>query len=239
MALAIKAGENDFSETVIMPGDPLRAKFIVENYFDSFVEVNKIRNMYGYTGEYKGERISVMAHGMGIPSVSMYAYELIKYFSVKNLIRIGSCGSVKDDINLRDIIIAMGASTDSKVNRDRFKGHDFAALADFSLLEKVVMTARDKNINVKVGNVFSCDLFYGTDTEVFNILEKYGILGVDMEVAGLYSVAAELGAKAVAILTTTDHIKKGDMLSTEDRELSLCEMIELALDTAVNIQEAK
>lgn len=235
MALAIKANPNDFAETIIMPGDPLRAKFIAETYLTDAVEVNTVRNMLGYTGYYKGKRLSVMAHGMGIPSISMYAYELIKDFGVKNLIRIGSCGSVRDDINLMDIVIAMGASTDSKVNRDRFKGNDFAAIADFSLLETAVNTARQQEIDVKVGNLFTCDLFYGPDPDLFNVLENYGIVGVDMEVAGLYAVAAELGANALGILTTTDHIKNGGMLTIEERELSLHQMIELALNTAIEI----
>ncbi|MGF1764722.1 purine-nucleoside phosphorylase [Aliivibrio kagoshimensis] len=235
MAVAIKANPNDFAETIIMPGDPLRAKYIAETYLTDAVEVNNVRNMLGYTGMYKGKRLSVMAHGMGIPSISMYAYELIKDFGVKNLIRIGSCGSVSDDIQLMDVVIAMGASTDSKANRERFKGHDFAAIADYHLLETAVNTARKQQLNVKVGNLFTCDLFYGPDPDIFQVLEKYGIIGVDMEVAGLYSVAAELGAKALGILTTTDHIKNGGMLTIEERELSLHQMIELALDTAIEL----
>ncbi len=235
MALAIRSNPGDFADTVIMPGDPLRAKYIAEKYLENAVEVNNVRNMLGYTGTYKGKRISVMAHGMGIPSISMYAYELINEFSVKNLIRIGSCGSVRDDIELMDIVVAMGASTDSKTNRDRFKGHDFAAIADYTLLETAINKAREKELNIKVGNLFTCDLFYGPDPELFDVLEKYGIVGVDMEVAGLYAVAAELGAKALGILTTTDHIKNGSKLTIEQRELSLHQMIELALETAIEL----
>ncbi|MGY5540484.1 purine-nucleoside phosphorylase [Vibrio brasiliensis] len=235
MALAIRSNPGDFADTVIMPGDPLRAKYIAEKYLENAVEVNNVRNMLGYTGTYKGKRISVMAHGMGIPSISMYAYELINEFSVKNLIRIGSCGSVRDDIELMDIVVAMGASTDSKTNRDRFKGHDFAAIADYTLLETAINKAREKELNIKVGNLFTCDLFYGPDSELFDVLEKYGIVGVDMEVAGLYAVAAELGAKALGILTTTDHIKNGSKLTIEQRELSLHQMIELALETAIEL----
>ncbi len=235
MALAIKSNPGDFAETIIMPGDPLRAKFIAEKYLEDAVEVNNVRNMLGFTGTYKGKRLSVMAHGMGIPSISMYAYELIKEFGVKNLIRIGSCGSVRDDINLMDIVIAMGASTDSKTNRDRFEGNDLAAIADYELLETAVNTARAKKLDVKVGNVFTCDLFYGPNPDLFGTLEKYGIVGVDMEVAGLYAVAAELGAKALGILTTTDHIKNGGLLTIEEREVSLNQMIELALDTALEL----
>ncbi|WP_367987839.1 purine-nucleoside phosphorylase [Vibrio sp. NTOU-M3] len=235
MALAIRSNPGDFAETVIMPGDPLRAKYIAEKYLENAVEVNNVRNMLGYTGSYKGKRLSVMAHGMGIPSISMYAYELINEFGVKNLIRIGSCGSVRNDIELMDIVVAMGASTDSKTNRDRFKGHDFAAIADYTLLETAVNKAREKELNIKVGNLFTCDLFYGPDPELFDVLEQYGIVGVDMEVAGLYAVAAELGAKALGILTTTDHIKNGGKLTIEQRELSLHQMIELALETAIEL----
>lgn len=162
MAVAIQASANDFAETIIMPGDPLRAKFIAEHYLSQAREVNSVRNMLGYTGEYKGKRISVMAHGMGIPSISMYAYELIQDFGVKNLIRIGTCGAVRDDVSLMDVVIAMGASTDSKVNRDRFYGNDTAALADWHLLASAVKTAERLQLPVKTGNVFTADLFYTT-----------------------------------------------------------------------------
>ncbi|MGQ5486051.1 purine-nucleoside phosphorylase [Photobacterium damselae subsp. piscicida] len=225
----------DFAETVLMPGDPLRAKFIAETYLEDAKEVCNVRNMFGYTGTYKGHKISVMGHGMGIPSCSIYVHELIKDFGVKNVIRIGSCGAVHDDVKLMDVIIGMGASTDSKVNRVRFNNHDFAAIADFHLLETAVNQARSQNVPVRVGNVFSADLFYSPEVDLFDKMEKLGILGVDMEAAGIYGVAAELGAKALTILTVSDHIKRGEKLSSEDRQKSFNDMMNVALETAVNL----
>ncbi|MGR5227796.1 purine-nucleoside phosphorylase [Photobacterium damselae] len=231
----INAEFGDFAETVLMPGDPLRAKFIAETYLEDAKEVCNVRNMFGYTGTYKGHKISVMGHGMGIPSCSIYVHELIKDFGVKNVIRIGSCGAVHDDVKLMDVIIGMGASTDSKVNRIRFNNHDFAAIADFLLLETAVNQARSQNVPVRVGNVFSADLFYSPEVDLFDKMEKLGILGVDMEAAGIYGVAAELGAKALTILTVSDHIKRGEKLSSEDRQKSFNDMMNVALETAVNL----
>lgn len=231
----INAEFGDFAETVLMPYDPLRAKFIAETYLEDAKEVCNVRNMFGYTGTYKGHKISVMGHGMGIPSCSIYVHELIKDFGVKNVIRIGSCGAVHDDVKLMDVIIGMGASTDSKVNRIRFNNHDFAAIADFHLLETAVNQARSQNVPVRVGNVFSADLFYSPEVDLFDKMEKLGILGVDMEAAGIYGVAAELGAKALTILTVSDHIKRGEKLSSEDRQKSFNDMMNVALETAVNL----
>ncbi len=231
----INAEFGDFAETVLMPGDPLRAKFIAETYLEDAKEVCNVRNMFGYTGTYKGHKISVMGHGMGIPSCSIYVHELIKDFGVKNVIRIGSCGAVHDDVQLMDVIIGMGASTDSKVTRIRFNNHDFAAIADFHLLETAVNQARSQNVPVRVGNVFSADLFYSPEVDLFDKMEKLGILGVDMEAAGIYGVAAELGAKALTILTVSDHIKRGEKLSSEDRQKSFNDMMNVALETAVNL----
>lgn len=231
----INAEFGDFAETVLMPGDPLRAQFIAETYLDDVKRVCDVRSMYGYTGTYKGQRISVMGHGMGIPSCSIYVHELIKDFGVKNIIRIGSCGAVHDDVKLMDVIIGMGASTDSKVNRIRFSNHDFAAIADYHLLETAVNQARSQNVPVRVGNVFSADLFYSPESDLFDKMEKLGILGVDMEAAGIYGVAAELGAKALTILTVSDHIKRGEKLSAEDRQKSFNEMMNIALETAVSL----
>ncbi|EAR57716.1 purine nucleoside phosphorylase [Photobacterium sp. SKA34] len=231
----INAELGDFAETVLMPGDPLRAQFIAETYLDNVKRVCDVRSMYGYTGTYKGQRISVMGHGMGIPSCSIYVHELIKDFGVKNIIRIGSCGAVHDDVKLMDVIIGMGASTDSKVNRIRFSNHDFAAIADYQLLETAVNQARAQKVPVRVGNVFSADLFYSPESDLFDKMEKLGILGVDMEAAGIYGVAAELGAKALTILTVSDHIKRGEKLSAEDRQKSFNEMMNIALETAISL----
>lgn len=231
----INAELGDFAETVLMPGDPLRAKFIAENFLEDVKQVCDVRSMYGFTGTYKGKRVSVMGHGMGIPSCSIYVHELIKDFGVKNIIRVGSCGTVSDDVKLMDVIIGMGASTDSKVNRIRFNNHDFAAIADFHLLETAVNQAREQNVPVRVGNVFSADLFYSPEADLFEKMEKLGILGIDMEAAGIYGVAAELGARALTILTVSDHITRGENLSSEDRQKSFNEMMNVALETAIKI----
>ena len=231
----INAEVGDFAETILMPGDPLRAQFIAETYLEDVKRVCDVRGMYGFTGTYKGKPVSVMGHGMGIPSCSIYVHELIKDFGVKNIIRIGSCGAVHDDVKLMDVIIAMGASTDSKVNRIRFANHDFAAIADYHLLETAVNQARAQNVAVRVGNVFSADLFYTPEADLFEKMEKLGILGVDMEAAGIYGVAADLGAKALTILTVSDHIIRGEKLSSEDRQKSFNDMMTVALETAINI----
>lgn len=227
----IEAKPGDFAETVLMPGDPLRAKFIAENFLDDAKCVTGVRNMLGYTGTYKGKRVSVMGSGMGIPSVSIYATELYKDYGVENIIRIGSCGAVRDDIKIRDIIVGMAASTDSNVNKQRFDNLDFAACADFSLLKKVVDTAEKLNHKVNVGNIFSADLFYTPKPELFSVMEKYGILAVEMEAAGLYGVAAEYGKKALTVLTVSDHIKTGEQTTSAERETTFKDMMELTLES--------
>lgn len=234
MSVHINAQKGDFAETVLFPGDPLRAKYIAENFLDDARQVTDVRGMLGFTGYFQGNQVSVMGSGMGIPSASIYARELIVDYDVKNIIRVGSCGAVAADINLRDLVIGMGACTDSNVNRIRFKGYDFAAIADFSLLEKAVTSGRKLDLNVKVGNIFSADLFYTPDVDMFDVMEKYRILGVEMEAAGLYGVAAEYGANALAICTVTDHIRRGEELSSEERQLSLNDMINVALHSVVN-----
>ena len=231
----INAQPGDFAETVLMPGDPLRAKFIADTYLEDVKQVCDVRNMFGYTGTYKGKKVSVMGHGMGIPSCCIYVHELIAEYGVKNVIRVGSCGAVRDDVKLMDVVIGMGASTDSKVNRVRFSNHDFAAIADFDLLEAAVAQARAQNVSVKVGNIFSADLFYTPEPEIFEKMKKLGILGVDMEAAGIYGVAADLGARALTILTVSDHILRGEKLSAEERQKSFHEMMQVALETAITM----
>ncbi|CAM3570373.1 purine-nucleoside phosphorylase [Parendozoicomonas haliclonae] len=231
----INAQAGDFAESVLLPGDPLRAKYIAETFLENVKEVTNVRNMLGYTGEYKGKRISVMGSGMGIPSASIYYKELITDYGVKNLIRVGSCGAISHDVKVRDVVIGMGACTDSKVNRIRFKDHDFAAIADFNLLEKSVAAARAQGVSVKVGNLFSADLFYNPDPEMFDVMEKYGIYGVEMEAAGLYGVCAEFGANGLAICTVSDHIRTGEALDAEARQISFNEMMTIALDAVVSL----
>lgn len=229
----ISASLNEFAETVLMPGDPLRAKFIAENFLEDAKLITTVRNMLGYTGTYKGKKISVMGSGMGIPSISIYATELYKDFGVENIIRIGSCGAVRDDIKIRDIIIGMAASTDSNVNRQRFNQFDFAATADFSLLHKMVNTAERLNQEVHVGNIFTADLFYTPQPDMFALMEKHGILAVEMEAAGLYGVAAEYGKKALTVLTVSDHIKTGEQTSSDERESTFKEMMLLTLESVI------
>jgi len=235
----INAAPGDFADTVLMPGDPLRAKYIADTYLENVRQVNDVRNMFGYTGTYKGREISVMGHGMGIPSVSIYAKELITDYGVKSLIRVGSCGAVRDDVNVRDVVIGMGASTDSKVNRMRFNDHDFAAIADFELTQHAVAAAKAKNVPVKVGNIFSADLFYNPQTDMAEMLKRYGIVGVEMEAAGLYGVAAEFGARALTICPVSDHILKGDSLSSADRQTTFDDMMLIALDTVLRDDAAR
>jgi purine-nucleoside phosphorylase len=228
----INAADDAFAQTVLMPGDPLRAKHIADTFLTDVVQVNTVRNMFGYTGNYQGKKVSVMGSGMGVPSMSIYATELVKFYGVKNIIRIGSCGGLPLSVKVREVVIAMGASTDSAVNRNRLQGMDFAALASFDLLERAVAAARAKNIAVKVGNVFTSDLFYNPSETLFDTLEKYGILGVEMEAAGLYGVAAEFGINALSIMTVSDHIRTGESLSADERQTSFNEMVEIALALA-------
>ena len=225
----INAKPGAFADVCLMPGDPLRAKYIAEKFLTGAELVTDVRNMLGFTGTYQGKSVSVMGSGMGIPSASIYYKELITEYGVKNLIRVGSCGAISRDIKVRDIVIGMGACTDSKVNRIRFKDHDFSAIADYHLLENAVNAARSMNLPVKVGNLFSADLFYNPDATMFDIMEKYGVLGVEMEAAGLYGVCAEFGACGLAICTVSDHIRTGEALPPEDRQSTFDEMIEVAL----------
>ncbi|MBU2971131.1 purine-nucleoside phosphorylase [Pseudoalteromonas sp. C2R02] len=232
----INAASDDFAQTVLFPGDPLRAKYIADTFLTDVKQVNNVRNMLGFTGYYtskNGEqlRVSVMGSGMGIPSCSIYAKELITEYGVKNIIRVGSCGAVSPDIKVRDVIIGMGACTDSKVNRTRFKDHDFAAIADFNLLMNAVNAAKQNNIDVKVGNIFSADLFYTPDPQMFDVMEKMDILGVEMEAAGLYGVATEYGVNALCVLTVSDHIRTGEQTTAQERETSFNEMISLTLES--------
>ena len=229
----INAEMGDFADVVLMPGDPVRAKYIADTFLDDVVQVCDVRNMFGYTGTYKGRKISVMGHGMGIPSCSIYMTELVKDFGVKKVIRVGSCGAVNEDIKVRDVVIGMGACTDSKVNRIRFKDHDFAAIADYEMVRNAELAAQARGIDVKVGNLFSAELFYTPDPSMFDLMDKYGIVGVEMEAAGMYGVAAEYGAKALAICTVSDHIKTGEQTTSDERATTFDEMMLIALDSVL------
>lgn len=227
----ISADKGDFAPSILLPGDPLRAKHIAENFLDDARQVNSVRNMLGYTGSYDGVPVSVMGTGMGIPSASIYATELISEYGVERLIRVGSCGGILPSVEIRDVILAIGACTDSLVNRVRYGGHDFAATADYWLLKAAEQAAGDKGVAVKVGNVHSADLFYNPDGEAFDQMEAMGVMAVEMEAAGLYGVAAEKGGRALTIATVSDHIRTGESTSSEERQQTFDEMVEIALET--------
>jgi purine-nucleoside phosphorylase len=228
----IGAEPGDFADVVLMPGDPLRAKYIAERFLTAPKQVTSVRNMLGFTGTYRDRRVSVMGHGMGMPSISIYATELVRFFGVKTVIRVGSCGALAPDVKLRDVIIASAAGTDSKVNRMRLLGHDLPAVADFALVRRAVEAAEKLGRPVRVGPVFSSDLFYHPQEGLWDALEKYGLLGVEMEVAALYPIAAEFHARALGILTVSDHIRQGTHLSADERQSTFDAMIEVALEVA-------
>jgi len=229
----MNAAAGDFAETVLMPGDPLRAQYIAEKWLDDCRRVTDVRNMWGFTGTYKGTPLSVMSHGMGIPSVSIYVTELIESYGVKRVMRVGSCGTSHPDVKMRDLIIAQGASTDSGVNRMRFGGYDLAALATFDLVQKAVAVAKEKNVRYHVGNIFSADLFYTPDPDMFETMAKYNVYGIEMEAAGIFPIAAEHGVESLAICTVSDDIPSGAALSSDERATTFDEMINVALETAI------
>ncbi len=227
----ISAKKGDFAKTVLMPGDPLRAKFIAENYLTDAVLVNNVRGVQGYTGNYKGKRVSVMASGMGIPSIGIYSYELFNFYDVDNIIRVGSAGAINKDLKLRDIVIAQGACTTSSYGNQFGLPGTFAPIASFELLEKAVNTARDMKLRYKVGNLLSSDLFYD-DGVGGKAWTKMGVLAVEMEAAGLYMNAARAGKNALAICTISDHLLTGEELDSDARQNSFRQMMELALTIA-------
>ncbi len=229
----MNAAPGDFAATVLMPGDPLRAKYIADKWLEGARRVNEVRNMWGFTGSYKDMPVSVMAHGMGIPSASIYCTELVTEYGVRRMLRVGSCGTTHPAVKLRDIVIGMGASTDSGVNRMRFGGFDYAPLATFSLVQNAVRAAEALDVRFHVGNLFSADLFYTPRPEMFPLMAKLGVLGVEMEAAGIYPIAAEHGAEVLAICTVSDDIVSGEALSADERQNTFDEMIEVALETVL------
>jgi len=229
------AKPGDYAESVLLPGDPLRAKWVAETFLTDAKLVNSVRNCLGYTGTWKGERVSVQATGMGQPSLSIYVHELINSYGCKNLIRIGTCGGLNANVKVRDLIIAQGATTDSAIVRDAFPGFNFAPIADYGLLRSSVEKAEAAQLRYHVGNMFSSDIFYHAEPglEGYGRLPAHGILGVEMEAAALYTLAARFGVKALAICTMTDCLITHAELSAEDRQSSLKDMVALALDVAV------
>ncbi|MDR7236888.1 purine-nucleoside phosphorylase [Neobacillus drentensis] len=228
----IKPNGVEIAETILLPGDPLRAKFIAETYLDNPVQFNSVRNMFGYTGSYQGKKVSVMGTGMGMPSMSLYSWELIHVFGVKNLIRIGTCGAIQDQMNLYDIVLAMGASTDSRYVHQYDLPGEYSNIASFSLLEKAKKGADEKGFPVHVGNVLSSDIFYNADSTAIEKWRKMGILCVEMETAGLYMNAAYAGVNALTILTVSDHILRNEQTTPEERQNAFTQMMEIALGLA-------
>ncbi|KKB74996.1 MULTISPECIES: purine-nucleoside phosphorylase [Bacillus] len=232
MSVHIGAEKGQIAETVLLPGDPLRAKYIADTYLENVECYNEVRGMYGFTGTYKGKRVSVQGTGMGVPSISIYVNELINSYDVKNLIRVGSCGAIRKDVNVRDVILAMTSSTDSQINRVAFGQIDFAPCADFGLLKAAYDAATKRNIPVTAGSVFTADQFYNEDSQIEK-LARHGVLAVEMETTALYTLAAKFGRKALSILTVSDHVITGEETTAEERQTTFNDMILLALDTAL------
>ncbi len=232
MSIHINAKKGDIADTILLPGDPLRAKYIAENFLEDATCFNEVRNMLGFTGTYKGKRISVMGTGMGVPSISIYIHELMEEYGVKNLIRVGTCGAIQKDVKVRDVIIAQSASTDSFQNRKLFGNFEYAPTSDFELLLSSYNEAKKKGLEVKVGNVFTADSFYDEKGDV-EMMAKYGVLALEMESAALFTISKKFDARALAILTVSDHVLTGEATSSEERQTTFNEMIEVALDAAV------
>ncbi|MGL4336159.1 MAG: purine-nucleoside phosphorylase [Turicibacter sp.] len=220
------------AETILLPGDPLRAKYIAENFLTDVVEFNTVRNMFGYTGTYNGKKISVMGTGMGMPSIGIYSYELIHFYGVKNLIRIGSCGSFQEDVKIRDVIIGMGASTNSNFASQYELPGTFSAIASWDLLSKAVNIAKEKGTEVKVGNILSSDIFYDAQPNAWKKWADMGIMGVEMEAAALYMNAAKAGVNALCILTVSDSLVTHEATTAEERQNTFTKMMEIALELA-------
>ncbi|MBQ0734741.1 purine-nucleoside phosphorylase [Aquimarina celericrescens] len=231
MSIHIAAKKGEIAETVLLPGDPLRAKWIAETFFDNPFCYNEVRGMFGYTGTYKGKKVSVQGTGMGIPSALIYCHELIKDYGVKNLIRVGSAGSYQEDVKIRDIVIAMAASSTSGINNSRFINSDYSPTANFELFMKATTYARENDIAIKAGNVLSSDEFYEDDPNSYKQWADFGILCVEMEAAGLYTIAAKFNVKALTILTISDSLVTGEKTSSAERETTFSKMIEIALGT--------
>jgi purine-nucleoside phosphorylase len=234
MSTHIGAKPGDVAERVLMPGDPLRAKWIAENFLTDAVCYSTVRNMFGFTGTYEGVQVSVQGSGMGMPSASIYTHELINEYGVKTLIRVGSCGAFTEELRLRDVIAAIGSATDSNMNRVRFAGLiDYAPVADFGLLRAAVDAAARRGIAMRVGPILAADAFYTDRPDLYDTLADYGVLAVEMESAALYTIAARFRARALTVLTVSDHLKTGEQCTAEEREQTFGDMVRVALDAAV------
>ncbi|SDN44947.1 purine-nucleoside phosphorylase [Alkalicoccus daliensis] len=233
MSVHIGADKGEIAEAILLPGDPLRAKFIADNFLEDVTQYNDVRGMYGFTGTYKGERVSVQGTGMGVPSISIYAHELINSYDVKKLIRVGTCGAIQKDVKVRDVIIAMSATTNSGVNKHHFNGIDFAPTADFTLLKQAYDGAVAQGLKVNVGSVFTSDVFYNEDKNLIPMLAAHQVLAVEMETSALYTIAARFGVQALSVLTVSDHILTGEETSSQERQETFNEMVHVALSAAV------
>ncbi|NES31823.1 purine-nucleoside phosphorylase [Micromonospora terminaliae] len=234
MSTHIGAEPGEIAERVLMPGDPLRAKWIAETYLEDARCYTTVRGMLGFTGRWNGVEVSVQGSGMGMPSASIYAHELINEYGVKTLIRVGSCGALTEDLQLRDVVAAIGSSTDSNMNRMRFDGLiDYAPVADFGLLRTSVEVAERRGITMRVGPILAADAFYTDRPDLYDALADYGVLAVEMESAALYTIAARFKARALTVLTVSDHIKTGEKTTSQEREQTFGQMVEIALDTVI------
>lgn len=236
MSVHIGAKKGEIAKTILLPGDPLRAKYIAENFLENPVLFNNVRGMLGFTGTYKGVKVSVMGTGMGIPSHSIYVHELIHEYGVKNLIRVGSAGAIVPEVRIRDVVLASTASTTNGANRNRFRGFDFAPAADFTLLSTAYRKAEELGIEPKVGNILSSDIFYD-ETNSHELFAKAGTLCVEMEASGLYTEAAMARVRALAIVTISDSLVTGEATTSEEREKTFTDMMKIALETAVDMDK--
>lgn len=233
----ISALPGQIAKTVLMPGDPLRSKFIAENYLENPVLVNNVRGVQGYTGTWKGVPVTVQASGMGIPSIGIYSWELFSFYGVESIIRIGSAGAIKDELKLMDIVAAQGACTDSNFAHQFGINGSFAPIADYTLLTEAVAAAGEKSLEMRVGNLLSTDNFYDDGSDGMDNWRKMGVYAVEMEAAGLYMTAARCGKRALCLCTISDHLYRPEALSSEERQKTLTDMIKIALDTAVRMEK--
>ena len=232
MSIHINAKKGEIADTILLPGDPFRAKYIAETFLEDVVQYNEVRNMFGYTGTYKGKRVSVQGTGMGVPSISIYTTELMAEYDVQKLIRVGTCGAIQKDVKVRDVILAQSASSDSSMNKVLLDDISFAPTADFNLLYNAYNAGKEAGLNLRVGNVFTADLFYNENAQNEK-WASYGVLAVEMEAAALYTLADKYGRQALAVLTVSDHIITGEVTSSEERQTTFNDMIVVALEAAL------
>ncbi len=233
MSIHIGAQPGEIAETVLLPGDPLRARFVAENILENATCYNEVRAMYGYTGTYKGHRVSIQGTGMGIPSIGIYGHELIHDYQVKQLIRVGTCGCIQEELDLGSVVLAMSASSDSNVNNIHFRNLNFAPTADFELLHRAYQVATKMDLKVHVGNVLSTDLFYLDDPQRYHVWIDHNVIGIDMETSALYTMAAKAKVKALSVLTVSDNIVTGQLSTAQERQEKFMDMIRIALDAAL------